>query len=157
MNAGDQAYMNTFESWGKFRCTILHKARWPWPGRCAVCGAWGWFQAWDEGLQGRFCTDCFDHVVDAEAALASQGLVCRARAAAARRPGEVWPPWMELGALRALWGGGVAWPWEAAKEGPLSPERRRAQGGAPIEGARYAAAWGHCRLSLWALIFGLRS
>jgi hypothetical protein len=114
---------------------LLPKARWPWPGRCAVCGAWGWLQLWDEGLQGRFCTDCFDQVVDAEAALASQGLVCLARAATARRPGRAnggtGHPWLELGALWALWGGGVAWPWEAGKGGPLSPERRRAQGGEP--------------------------
>ncbi len=30
---------------------------------------------WDEGLNGRFCSECFDHVVDAEGLLASQGLV----------------------------------------------------------------------------------
>jgi hypothetical protein len=118
--------------------SILHKARWPWPGRCAVCGAWGWLKAWDEGLQGRFCTGCFDHVVDAEAALASQGLVCLARAAAARRQGrahgDTWYHWLELGALWALWGSGVAWPLEEGMEGPLSPERRRAQGGEPLEG-----------------------
>jgi len=29
---------------------------------------------WDEGLKGRFCSECFDHVVDAEEFLASQGL-----------------------------------------------------------------------------------
>ena len=29
---------------------------------------------WDEGLNGRFCSECFDHVVDAEELLASQGL-----------------------------------------------------------------------------------
>jgi hypothetical protein len=69
---------------------LLPKARWPWPGRCAVCGAWGWLKAWDEGLQGRICSGCFDYVVAAEAALASQGLVCRARAAAAaRRPSAI--------------------------------------------------------------------
>ena len=30
---------------------------------------------WDEGLNGRFCSECFDHVVDAEELLKSQGLV----------------------------------------------------------------------------------
>ena len=29
---------------------------------------------WDEGLNGRFCLDCFDQVVDAEELLVSQGL-----------------------------------------------------------------------------------
>jgi hypothetical protein len=28
---------------------------------------------WDDGLNGRFCSDCFDYVVDAEEVLASQG------------------------------------------------------------------------------------
>jgi hypothetical protein len=32
---------------------------------------------WDDGLNGRFCSDCFDHVVDAEEVLASQGLGLR--------------------------------------------------------------------------------
>ena len=115
--------------------SILHKARCPWPGRCAVCGTWGWLQAWDEGLQGRVCTGCFDHVVDAEAALAGQGLVCLARAATARRHrranGDAWRHWLELGTLWALWGGRVVWPWEEGKEGPLGPVRRRAQGAKP--------------------------
>jgi hypothetical protein len=119
--------------------STFHKALWPWPGRCAVCGRWGWLQAWDEGLQGRFCTDCFDHVVDAEAALASQGLVCLARAVAARRQrritGDTGRHWVERGALWALWGSGVVWPWpcEEGMEGPLSPERRRARGEEPPE------------------------
>jgi hypothetical protein len=107
--------------------STLHKARWPWPGRCAVCGAWGWLKAWDGGLQGRVCTGCFDHVVGAEAALASQGLVCLARAAAMRREranGGAWRPWMKLGALWALWGSGVTRPLEELKEGRLSPEQR---------------------------------
>ncbi|MEY2616041.1 MAG: hypothetical protein QOH78_1814 [Verrucomicrobiota bacterium] len=30
---------------------------------------------WDEGLNGRFCSECFDHVVDAEELLTSQGLL----------------------------------------------------------------------------------
>jgi hypothetical protein len=77
--------------------------------------------------QGRVCTGCFDHVVDAEAALAGQGLVCLARAAArrrgranrgARRHG------MSLGVHWALWGSGVARPLEGRKEGLLSPEHR---------------------------------
>lgn len=114
---------------------LLRKSRWPWPDRCVVCGAWGWLPAWDEGLQGRFCTGCFDHVVDAEEALAGQGLVCLARAATARRRGRAsrdpWRHWLELGALWALWGGGVAWPWGERKEGPLGPVRRRAQGESP--------------------------
>jgi hypothetical protein len=107
--------------------SILHKARWPWPGRCAVCGTWGWLKAWDEGLQGRFCAGCFDPVVDAEAALAGQGLVCLARAAAMRRGranGGARCHWRSLGALWALWGAGVARPLEGQKEGLLSPEHR---------------------------------
>lgn len=113
--------------------SIIRRARWPWPGRCAVCGAWGWLKAWDEGLQGRFCSACFDQVIDAEAALAGQGLVCLARAAAATRRGQAhgenWRRWMELAALWALWGSGRAWDSGEGKEGPLSPERTRAQGG----------------------------
>ncbi len=30
---------------------------------------------WDEGLEGRFCSECFDHVVDAGELLVSQGFV----------------------------------------------------------------------------------
>jgi hypothetical protein len=30
---------------------------------------------WDDGLNGSFCADCFDQVVDAEEFLTSQGLV----------------------------------------------------------------------------------
>lgn len=115
--------------------SILHKARWPWPGRCAVCGAWGWLKAWDEGLQGRFCTGCFDHVVAAEAVLAGQGLVSSVCAAAAHRQRradtDAWRHWMELGALWVLWGSGVAWP---PPEGPLSPKRRHARGKEPSDG-----------------------
>ena len=29
---------------------------------------------WDDGLNGRFCAECFDHVVDAEELLVNQGL-----------------------------------------------------------------------------------
>jgi hypothetical protein len=29
---------------------------------------------WDDGLNGRFCEECFDHVVDAEEFLVNQGL-----------------------------------------------------------------------------------
>jgi hypothetical protein len=47
-----------------------HRSR----GSCAVCGRWAELELWDEGLNGRFCTDCFDFVVDAEEALANQGL-----------------------------------------------------------------------------------
>jgi hypothetical protein len=107
--------------------SVLHKARWPWPGRCAVCGTWGWLKAWDEGLQGRVCTGCFDHVVDAEAALADQGLVCLARAAAMRRgrPGRgARRHWISLGAFWALWGSAAARPLGGRKEGLLSPEPR---------------------------------
>jgi hypothetical protein len=41
---------------------------------CTVCGQWRRLEMWDEGLKGRFCSECFDHVVDAEEFLASQGL-----------------------------------------------------------------------------------
>lgn len=39
---------------------------------------------WDDGLNGRFCLDCFDQVVDAEELLVSQGL---SRARTELRPG----------------------------------------------------------------------
>jgi hypothetical protein len=29
---------------------------------------------WDDGLKGRFCSECFDYVVDAEECLVCQGL-----------------------------------------------------------------------------------
>jgi hypothetical protein len=44
-------------------------------GRCAVCGQWRLLEMWDDGLNGSFCADCFDQVVDAEEFLTSQGLV----------------------------------------------------------------------------------
>jgi hypothetical protein len=44
-------------------------------GHCSVCGLWTKLEMWDEGLNGRFCSECFDHVVDAAELLASQGLV----------------------------------------------------------------------------------
>jgi hypothetical protein len=44
-------------------------------GRCIVCGAWAKLEIWDDGLDGRFCVECFDYVVDAEELLASNGLV----------------------------------------------------------------------------------
>ena len=44
-------------------------------GHCIVCGAWAKLEMWDDGLNGRFCVECFDYVVDAEELLASKGLV----------------------------------------------------------------------------------
>src|ERR1700731_3360266 len=44
-------------------------------GHCIVCGAWAKLELWDDGLNGRFCVECFDYVVDAEELLASKGLV----------------------------------------------------------------------------------
>jgi hypothetical protein len=51
-------------------------SRSPYPGKgsCAVCGRWTELEMWDDGLNGHFCAECFDYVVDAEEALASQGL-----------------------------------------------------------------------------------
>ena len=53
----------------------ISKAAYAGLGHCAVCGVWTKLEMWDEGLNGRFCSGCFDHVVDAEGLLASQGLV----------------------------------------------------------------------------------
>src|ERR1700732_1905093 len=44
-------------------------------GHCTVCGAWTKLEMWDDRLNGRFCVECFDYVVDAEELLASKGLV----------------------------------------------------------------------------------
>src|SRR6202023_233859 len=44
-------------------------------GHCIVCGAWAKLEMWDDRLNGRFCVECFDYVVDAEELLASKGLV----------------------------------------------------------------------------------
>jgi hypothetical protein len=50
------------------------RAPYPSQGFCGICGRWAELDLWDEGLNSRFCIDCFDYVVDAEEALASQGL-----------------------------------------------------------------------------------
>jgi hypothetical protein len=52
-------------------CKALH----PGLGQCSVCGRWKKLEMWDNGLNDRFCADCFDYVVDAEEALAQHGLV----------------------------------------------------------------------------------
>jgi hypothetical protein len=44
------------------------------PCHCTVCGLWARLEMWDEGLGGRFCLECFDHVIDAEEFLVSGGL-----------------------------------------------------------------------------------
>jgi hypothetical protein len=53
----------------------ISKAAYTGLGHCSVCGQWTKLDMWDEGLSGRFCSDCFDHVVDAGELLESQGLV----------------------------------------------------------------------------------
>jgi hypothetical protein len=53
----------------------ISKAAYAGLGHCSVCGVWTKLEMWDEGLNGRFCSECFDHVVDAEELLNSQGLV----------------------------------------------------------------------------------
>jgi len=53
----------------------ISKAAYAGLGHCSVCGIWTKLEMWDEGLNGRFCSECFDHVVDAAELLASQGLV----------------------------------------------------------------------------------
>jgi hypothetical protein len=55
----------------------ITKAAYSGLGHCSVCGQWTRLEMWDGGLNGRFCSDCFDHVVDAEQLLASQGLFPR--------------------------------------------------------------------------------
>lgn len=52
----------------------IRKASYPGLGHCTVCGLWRKLEMWDEGLDGQFCSECFDHVVDAEEMLRSQGL-----------------------------------------------------------------------------------
>ena len=52
----------------------ISKAAYAGLGHCSVCGIWTKLEMWDEGLNGRFCSECFDHVVDAAELLASQGL-----------------------------------------------------------------------------------
>jgi hypothetical protein len=53
----------------------IHKALYSGRGRCSVCGQWRKLQMYDDGLNGRFCSECFDEVVDAEEFLESEGLV----------------------------------------------------------------------------------
>jgi hypothetical protein len=53
----------------------ISKAAYAGLGHCSVCGVWTKLEMWDEGLNGRFCSECFDHVVDAAELLASQGLI----------------------------------------------------------------------------------
>jgi hypothetical protein len=53
----------------------ISKAAYAGLGHCSVCGLWTKLEMWDEGLNGRFCSECFDHVVDAEELLTSQGLL----------------------------------------------------------------------------------
>jgi hypothetical protein len=53
----------------------ISKAAYAGLGHCSVCGQWTKLEMWDEGLNGRVCYDLFDHVVDAEGLLGSQGLV----------------------------------------------------------------------------------
>jgi len=53
----------------------ISKAAYSGLGHCSVCGQWTKLEMWDDGLNGRFCSECFDHVVDAGEVLASQGLV----------------------------------------------------------------------------------
>ena len=53
----------------------ISKAAYAGLGHCSVCGIWTKLEMWDEGLNGRFCSECFDHVVDAAEVLASQGLI----------------------------------------------------------------------------------
>jgi hypothetical protein len=53
----------------------ISKAAYAGLGHCSVCGQWTKLEMWDDGLNGRFCSECFDHVVDAGELLASQGLV----------------------------------------------------------------------------------
>jgi hypothetical protein len=53
----------------------ITKAAYTGLGHCSVCAHWTKLEMWDEGLHGRFCSQCFDHVVDAEELLGSLGLI----------------------------------------------------------------------------------
>jgi hypothetical protein len=55
--------------------TSIKKALHPGRGRCVICGESRRLEMWDDGLKGRFCSSCFDYVVDAEELLTSQQLV----------------------------------------------------------------------------------
>jgi hypothetical protein len=46
---------------------------------------------WDDGLNGRFCAECFDHVVDAEELLVKRGIeTSQARGPRERSLIELW-------------------------------------------------------------------
>jgi hypothetical protein len=51
-------------------CVLFRAGR----GSYSVCGQYRKLRMWDDGLNGRFCSQCFDHVVDAKEWLVSQGL-----------------------------------------------------------------------------------
>jgi hypothetical protein len=53
---------------------LIRKALYSGGGSCLVWGQYKELPMWDDGLNGRFCSQCFDHVVDAEELLVSQGL-----------------------------------------------------------------------------------
>jgi hypothetical protein len=52
--------------------TSIKRALHPGRGRCAICGECRRLEMWDDGLKARFCSSCFDYVVDAEELLVSQ-------------------------------------------------------------------------------------
>ena len=53
----------------------ISKAAYTELGHCSVCEQWTKLDMWDDGLNGRFCSECFDHVVDAGGLLESLGVV----------------------------------------------------------------------------------
>jgi hypothetical protein len=55
--------------------TSIKRALHPGRDRCPICGECRKLEMWDDGLKARFCSCCFDYLVDAEEVLVSQELV----------------------------------------------------------------------------------
>ena len=55
--------------------SAIHKALYSGRGRRSVCRQRRKLEIYDDGLNGRFCSECFDEVVDAEELLESEEVV----------------------------------------------------------------------------------
>jgi hypothetical protein len=52
----------------------ISRAPYPAQSHCAVCRRCTQLELWDDGLNSRFCAECFDLLLDAGELLVSQGL-----------------------------------------------------------------------------------